>query len=96
MLSDLDVRRRRASFRAAHRGTKEMDWLLGRFADARLADMGEEELAAFEDLIGEADPTLQQWIMDTSTIPDDRFAPQILALRTFHKLAPQVAGSRGR
>ena len=49
--ADLDLRRRRAAYRSAHRGVKEMDWLLGRYADARLAGMSETELAEFERLI---------------------------------------------
>ena len=89
MTADLDVRRRRAGYRAAHRGTKEMDWLLGRFAEARLRAMNEVELALFEQLIGEADPTLQQWIMDHAAVPDDRYAALIQDVRTFHELTPQ-------
>ena len=37
---DIDSRRRRAAYRASHRGTKEMDWILGRFADAALPTAG--------------------------------------------------------
>ena len=88
--ADLDTRRRRAGYRAAHRGTKEMDWLLGRYAEARLATMADPELAHFEQLLDEPDPTLQQWIMDHAAVPDDRFAALIQTLRVFHKL-PQAA-----
>lgn len=91
MTADLDVRRRRAGYRAAHRGTKEMDWLLGRFAAARLPEMGEAELTRFELLIDEPDPQLQQWIMDDAAIPDATFAGLIAEVRSFHKLAPKVA-----
>ena len=45
MTDDVASRRRRAAFRASHRGTKEMDWLMGRFADARVADMLPQALA---------------------------------------------------
>ncbi len=87
MSQDLDARRRRAAYRAAHRGTKEMDWLLGRYAEAKLDGMSETELAEFEDLLGAPDPSLQTWIMDISTVPDDRYAGLIRQLRVFHKLA---------
>ncbi len=86
MSADLDVRRRRAAYRANHRGTKEMDWLLGRFAAARLEDMNDPALAEFEDLLAAPDPELQVWIMDTSSIPDDRHAGLIRELRAFHEL----------
>ena len=37
MTDDAETRRRRAVYRACHRGTKEMDWILGRFAERSLA-----------------------------------------------------------
>ena len=40
-MTDLEIRRRRAAYRAHHRGTKEMDWLVGRYADAHLAEVRE-------------------------------------------------------
>lgn len=88
---DLDLRRKRASYRAAHRGTKEMDWLLGRYATATLEQMDASQLAAFEDLLDAPDPELQVWIMDTATVPDDRYAALIRELRTFYELTPAKA-----
>lgn len=86
MSADLDLRRKRAAYRAAHRGTKEMDLLLGRYAEARLPDMSETELGIFERLLTEPDPTVQQWIMDRHAIPDDRYAELIARLKAFHSL----------
>ncbi len=40
MGEDIEVRRRRAVWRAGHRGTKELDLLVGRFAAAHLACHG--------------------------------------------------------
>ena len=48
MTDDLEIRRRRAAYRASHRGTKELDIVLGRYAAARLAAMTEDELGRFE------------------------------------------------
>jgi len=86
MTAELETRRRRAAYRASHRGTKEMDWLLGRFAAAKLDGMDATELAEFEALLGSPDPELRVWIMDVKTIPDDRFATLVRELRAFHKL----------
>ncbi|MDR6955568.1 antitoxin CptB [Ancylobacter sp. 3268] len=58
----LDPRRRRLLFRAWHRGTREMDLLMGRFADALLPEMSEEEVDAFEILIEIEDPDLLAWV----------------------------------
>src|SRR5436305_7659722 len=54
----LDDRRKRLLFRCWHRGTREMDLILGRFADAALADLTETELGQLEQLIEVPDPDL--------------------------------------
>ena len=61
--SALEIRRRRARFRAEHRGTKEMDWLLGRFAQAMLPQMDDEALEEFEQLLSEQVTSLHQAIV---------------------------------
>lgn len=86
MSDDLDPRRRRTLYRAMHRGTKELDWLLGRFAAAQLAGMDETTLATFEALLAEPDPDLHQWIMAPATLTESGFAGAVAAIRDFHKL----------
>jgi antitoxin CptB len=54
----LDDRRKRLLFRCWHRGTREMDLILGRFADAEIATLGDDELAQLEHLIEVPDPDL--------------------------------------
>ena len=52
----LDDRRKRLLFRCWHRGTREMDLILGRFADAEIADLSDSELTQLESLIEVSDP----------------------------------------
>ena len=54
----LDDRRKRLLFRCWHRGTREMDLILGRFADAEIASLREDELTKLEHLIEVPDPNL--------------------------------------
>ena len=54
----LDDRRKRLLFRCWHRGTREMDLILGRFADAEIASLGDDELGQLEHLIEGPDPDL--------------------------------------
>ena len=54
----LDDRRKRLLFRCWHRGTREMDLILGRFADAEIAGLTDVELAQLEHLIEVPDPDL--------------------------------------
>jgi len=54
----LDDRRKRLLFRCWHRGTREMDLILGRFADAEITKLSDDELAQFEYLMDVPDPDL--------------------------------------
>ncbi len=54
----LDDRRKRLLFRCWHRGTREMDLILGRFADITIGSLTEDELAELERLIEIPDPDL--------------------------------------
>jgi antitoxin CptB len=54
----LDDRRKRLLFCCWHRGTREMDLILGRFADAEIAGLSEGELTQLEHLIELPDPDL--------------------------------------
>jgi antitoxin CptB len=59
----LDDRRRRVRFRAWHRGMREVDLLLGRFADAHLARLSDAELGALEALMEVPDDQLYSWLV---------------------------------
>jgi antitoxin CptB len=54
----LDDRRKRLLFRCWHRGTREMDLILGRFADVAIAELTDDELVQLERLIEVPDPDL--------------------------------------
>ncbi len=54
----LDTRRKRLLFRCWHRGTREMDLILGRFADSAIATLSDDELAQLERLLEVPDPDL--------------------------------------
>ncbi|MDQ0468819.1 FAD assembly factor SdhE [Labrys wisconsinensis] len=82
--SDLDPRRRRLLFRAWHRGTREMDLLMGPFCDAEIGTLGEEDVAAFERLIEAEDHDLYDWITGTAATPDIHDTGLMHKLRAFH------------
>ena len=83
----LDAPRRRALYRAGHRGTKEMDWLLGRFAEAELGSMNDEELKSFEEFLALPDPDIESWLLTPGTLAPDGLAADFVArLKQFHDL----------
>jgi antitoxin CptB len=94
MSDDEDVRRRRALYRASHRGTKEMDIVLGRYADARLQTMSGDKLARFERLLNLPDPQLENWIFGAIEIETLEFADLIDDVRQMHGLSAADAGAK--
>lgn len=67
----LDDRRKRLLFRCWHRGTREMDLILGRFADAEIAHLSEPELTELETLLEVNDPDLYAAITGDKVLPAD-------------------------
>jgi antitoxin CptB len=60
--AELDLRRRRILFRSWHRGMREMDLILGGFAEAKLAELSEAELDDFEILLEAQDRDVFGWV----------------------------------
>ena len=87
-LSQTEARRKRLKIRAWRRGIKEMDLILGGYADAHLAEMDAEELALFEAMLGENDHDLYAWVTGQMD-PPPRFAPLV------EILGARAAGIRG-
>jgi antitoxin CptB len=86
----LDARRRRILFRAWRRGMREMDLVMGQFADAQLPDLSEAELDQFERLLDAPDPSVLAWITGEAPVPADHDTPLFARLR----LAPREALAR--
>jgi antitoxin CptB len=84
-----DVRRRRLRFRAWHRGSRELDLLLGRFADTALAGMTASELDAFERLIETPDPDLFSYITGRAVPPPELDAALLRRIGAQAKRASQ-------
>jgi antitoxin CptB len=77
----LDARRRRMLFRAWRRGMREMDLVMGRFADANLPAMSEAELDEFERLLDAPDPEILSWITGEAPVPAAFDTPLFARLR---------------
>jgi len=80
----LDVRRRQILFRAWHRGMREMDLIMGRFADATLAQLTQEELADFEQLMEVPDRELLAWVTGEAGVPADHDTALFRRMRDFN------------
>src|SRR5881227_3950353 len=67
--SSSEIRRKRLLFRSWHRGTRESDLILGRFADAHLAGFDEAQLDRYEALLDCADADIFDWVCDRIAPP---------------------------
>ncbi|WP_424965417.1 succinate dehydrogenase assembly factor 2 [Dinoroseobacter sp. S375] len=64
-----EARLKRLKIRAWRRGIKEMDLILGPYADANLASMSAEEVEEFDALLKENDQDLYQWVSGQAAPP---------------------------
>ena len=79
----LDDRRKRLLFRCWHRGTREMDLILGRFADAEIGNLSDNELSELERLIEVPDPDLYAAITGDKVLSSDVAGALFTRIKTF-------------
>ena len=79
----LDDRRKRLLFRCWHRGTRELDLILGRFADAEIADLSDDELGQLERLLEVQDPDFYAAITDERPLPIEDMCPLFERIKSF-------------
>lgn len=81
--------RRRLLFQSRHRGVKELDLILGPFAERYVPAFGAEELKDFAVLLAEPDPDIYDWLAGRVPLParlQNRVTSLLLSFR--------IAGSR--
>lgn len=79
-----DERRKKLKFRAWRRGFREMDLLMGGFADAAIASMDTPGLDEFERLLGVPDWEVYAWLIGQKDVPENHRGPvldQLIAFR---------------
>jgi len=79
----LDDRRKRLLFRCWHRGTREMDLILGRFADKEIAALTDGELAELEHLIEVPDPDLYAALTGERPLAAEDAVPLFARIKAF-------------
>lgn len=79
----LAARRKRLRFRSWHRGTREMDLILGRFADAHVDAMSPDQLDRYAALLENSDPDIYDWLTDRAEPPPAADSDVLRLLRRF-------------
>lgn len=85
-MNNLETRRRRAIYRGIHRGTKEMDFVVGKFASQTVPEMNNTELTIFEKFLDQPDREIEAWIMQGESDYTIEFKELIQKIRMFHNL----------
>ena len=90
----LDERRKRLLYRAWHRGTREMDLIMGRFADAFIGELTDPELDTFELLGEQPDPEIYNWISGEKPTPAEFDTELFRRMRDYHAQGFDLDGHR--
>lgn len=81
----LEIRRRRILFRSWHRGMRELDLIMGRFAERTLDELTVQELSEFEQLMDVPDRELLAWITGEAVVPVAFDSAVFRRLRDFNR-----------
>ena len=61
--------RKKLLYKSLHRGCKETDLLLGRFAEKHIANMSDKELADWNTILDQTDSDIVSWVMGRTNTP---------------------------
>lgn len=84
----LDPRQRKLLFRSWHRGIREMDLILGGFADGSIHVLTADEMHQYEQLLEAQDVDILSWVTGAAPIPADFDTP--LLKKIMASLAAEV------
>ena len=79
-----DPRRRRLLFRAWHRGTREMDLVMGRFTEANLTALSDDDVDDMEALMEANDRDVFDWVSGMTPVPGNYDTPVFRRICAFH------------
>ena len=69
-MNDLETYKKMIIYKASHRGSKEMDILLGNFINKYIELFNENELNLFDSIIECDDEDIYQWILGKKDVPN--------------------------
>jgi antitoxin CptB len=81
-------RRERLRFRSWHRGMREMDLLMGSFADAHISAFTPGQLDQYEAILQLNDPDVYNWITHVELVPPEQ-DNEVMRLLCAHSYAKQ-------
>lgn len=83
-LETIEKKRKRLIFRSWHRGTREMDLVMGTFADSHAVNFDMQELDLYEQLLENSDPDLYNWVSGREEVPANKLTSVMQQLLNHH------------
>lgn len=71
-LETLEKKRKRLIFRSWHRGIREMDLIMGSFADKFVPEFTSEELDRYEEVLQNSDLDVYDWVCGRKEVPANK------------------------
>ena len=84
---NISITRKRLIFRSWHRGTREIDLMLGGFADAHIPQFNEAQLVAYDRFLKNSDPDIFNWITGQEPVPPAEDNAVVTLMLKFFKTA---------
>ena len=81
----LDARRRKILFRSWHRGMREVDLILGAFADNEIDRLSDEELTVYEAFMAEQDADILKWVIGETPVPEHHDTPVFARILSYRE-----------
>lgn len=78
MTEPVDIKRKRLHMRSIRRGIKEMDLILSAFSEQHLADLDDDQLLVYDQMLSENDQDLYQWVSEQ--VPEPEIYTPLLAI----------------
>jgi len=78
-MNDLETYKKKIIYKASHRGSKEMDILLGNFINKYIELFNENELNIFDSILDCDDDDIYQWMIGKKDVPT-RYENRVFSL----------------
>ena len=78
-MTDLETYKKKIIYKASHRGSKEMDILLGNFINKYIELFNENELNIFDSILDCDDDDIYQWMIGKKDVPT-RYENRVFSL----------------
>ncbi len=83
--SNISIKRKKLIFRSWHRGTREVDLLLGRFAEAHMPSFSDDQLDTYDRFLNNSDPDIYNWLTGQEPVPPAEDNDVVRILVDFYK-----------